>query len=128
MVDRSLQRRALITSAAVWKMEAKDAQRFAAVDHATTRAKTQKRIRVWRSGSFDGALVAAAFSSIRRLINSHYSSAREMNVISNWKTNGLKRPLENGAHGPTKQDHILGAFEDFSQWILSELCKLISGY
>jgi hypothetical protein len=51
-----------------------------------------------------------------------------MNAISNWKTNGLKRPLKNGAHGPTKQDRILRAFEDFSQWILSELCKLISGY
>jgi hypothetical protein len=96
--------------------------------HATTRAKTQKRIRVWRSGSFDGALVAAAFSFIRRLINSHYSSTREMNVVSNWITNGLKRPLENGAHGPTKQNRILCAFEEFSQWILSELCKLISGY
>jgi len=42
MVDRSLQRRALITSAAVWKTEAKDAQRLAAVDPRNDASKDAK--------------------------------------------------------------------------------------
>jgi len=54
MLDRSLQRRALITSAAAWKTEAKDAQRLAAVP---TQRREQRRKRELGFGAL-GVLMA----------------------------------------------------------------------